>query len=313
MRILRALGIAPFLAGARDGLDAVRPSTVARRLGVSLELVKDRTRRMEERGVIAAYDVYPNPRLFGLEDITVHMQLDPSTKARILEEAKRLGGVIGVYDFVGPHVCIQLCFASRPQLDADLDALARLAGAPHRPSAYFQRRLPAPARPLSNLDLRILKALRHRARAPLPDIARETGVSTRTVKRHLTRMTKETQFDAFVEVDWSRIDGVLAIDMGVEVPRERLEEATAAAHRQFETHSLGEWRPPSDAFPALMMMLWARTPAEVEALRRQAEALPGARRAWAILAAGSNYSGAWLDEALEKAIAKSALPPPRAG
>lgn len=310
MRIIRTLGITPYLSGAREGVDALKPSTVARKLGVHLELAKDRIARLEERGVITAYDVHPNPRLFGLADVTLHMEVGAAAKEQVLAEALRLPGVVGVYDFIGSHVCVQTCYRSDDDLARSIESLGRLAAAPRPPAAYFQRRLPVPPRALTGLDLRVLRALRRRARTPLPQIASEVGVSTRTVKRRLDRMTADGQFDVCADVDWSLIEGVLVFDLGVSVAAPHHAAALAAARAEFDEHALGDWRPPSAEFPGVMLALWARSAGEVEALRRRAEALPHVTGAWAIVASGGVQPAAWVDEALEAAIREAAAPAP---
>lgn len=56
-------------------------------------------------------------------------------------------------------------------------------------------------RQLSPLDLRIIGSLREDARRPVAEIAKKVGVSAKTVKRHLERMTSDGSLDLHVLTD----------------------------------------------------------------------------------------------------------------
>lgn len=54
---------------------------------------------------------------------------------------------------------------------------------------------------LTPLDFKILSSLQHNVRKPTAEIAREVGVSVKTVKRHLDRMISEGSIDFYVPFD----------------------------------------------------------------------------------------------------------------
>lgn len=104
MRVLRAMGFAPFMERP-PSLAAISPPRVARQLRLAAQTVKTRLRTLERSGVVKGYRLYPHFGLLGLEVASIHIRSgNPTRKRARLARLRTLDGVWGVYDFQGADV-----------------------------------------------------------------------------------------------------------------------------------------------------------------------------------------------------------------
>jgi DNA-binding Lrp family transcriptional regulator len=302
--ILRHMGLLPFLAWPHPP-ENLRPGRVARQLGVSPDTVKDRIARLEAEGVIAGYEIHPNFRHLGVTATTFHFRVaDPRHKARGVEDLRNVDGVVGVFDYLGPTVCVDLAFRHPRELERKVELVARLLMAEALPHPCFDYALPEVRRPLANLDWRIIRALRGRARRPPEDVGAEIGVSGRTVRRRLDRMAAEGCVDIIPIVDKARMSGYIMYEALVTL-REGVEHADGlppALARAFHGAVCAAWPMPERERRCATVLLLARSVAEIEGLRREVEAVPGVEHVEVLIPAGSVSRTGWVDEAIEARI-----------
>jgi DNA-binding Lrp family transcriptional regulator len=303
--IIRRVGLVPF-AGASKGPDDVRPAAIARSLGLGLDLVKDRVARMEEGGIIRGYEVYPNLHHLGLEDVTFHAELPREAKERVAKDAMLLDGVVGIYDYVGGHVCMQVLYRSRADLDRKVRLLMTLAGLEQPPAIYMQRKLPEARHKLSHLDWRIVQSLRGRAKRSFSEIADELGVSQRTVRRRVDRMTEHRDIDIVIDFDFGSLPGAHAFEIIVFCTPRATQSVWTAAVDLLRARYILIGRPPSPELGAVVITCFAFAQREIEAMRSAVDAIPGVDRTVVWFPVGGNYSGGWLDEAIQAMIDQTA-------
>ena len=298
MRILRELGMEPFVEWSRRPR-GLRLSAVANALDVGIQLVKDRVARMVESGVIVGYRLVPNLRHFGfgmtvyhLQDVTVP---DPQRMSRLAD----VDGFVSVVWFLDSGLCINLSHATEAEGRRRAQLLARLVDSEGEARILYTIPLPAVTRELSDLDWRIIAALQDNARRPLQEVAQAVGVSMKTVRTRLQRMREEGSIDEFVALDLSRVAGVLPFqltvwgDPGVE----------HALLDRFRDRNLAHLpRPDEKAYCDVMLRVFAFTPAEVQAIVREALAVPGVTRAEALVATGSWENPVWKQELMDRRL-----------
>lgn len=209
MRILREIGTEPFHAGPREP-HPWRPESLAKKLGETPRLVKDRVARMERTGIIGAYDVLPDPVTLGLSLRTYALRAPTvASKEGAAKRLRAIDGVLGFVDFLDEYAHVSIAYANEGELEERLGrVLAALGGA--TPEAYY---VPAPDRPrpgaLTRTDWRIVRALRGDARRPTTEVAEELGITTKTVQRRLEKMSTEGAIDAFARLDSRGFEEVL--------------------------------------------------------------------------------------------------------
>ena len=162
---------------ARQSLQAL-----GRRVGLSAPAVRDRIRRLEERGIIQGYWVSIDPAIFGRKDLLVNFGGEWSRA----DAAKALEGpdVAWVAWKVDGGVTIQVWPVEVPRAVA---ALSRFLGREPRWRGVAQ---PGWTGALSGLDWRVLDALIDAPRDPIERLSAATGLSEKTVRRHLEGLQK---------------------------------------------------------------------------------------------------------------------------
>ena len=307
MDILRHMGLQPFLAWPHPP-DNLRPSHIARALGVTPETVKERVSRMEADGVISGYEIYPNLRHLGVHATTYHFRVgEGRPKEQGLADVKNVEGVVGVFDYIGPTVCVDLAYRHPKELERKVGLVARLLDAQALPHPCFDYAPPEVARALTNLDWRIIQALRGQARRRPEDVARGLGVSARTVRRRIERLAAEGSIDIVPRLDTSRISGAVLYELLVtleeDLPADRL---PARFERLCRGALCSAWPMPERARRCATLLLLARSVSDIERMRREAESTPGVVAVEVLIPAGSVGRPEWIDEAIEARIAESA-------
>ncbi|HKW43677.1 MAG TPA: AsnC family transcriptional regulator [Thermoplasmata archaeon] len=156
---------------------------LGRKVSLSAPAVRERLYRLEERGILQGYWVSINPAAFGREDLLVSFGGEWTRG----EAAEALAGpeVAWVAWKVDGGVTMEVW----PQdVDKAITALARFVG--REPSWHGVSYAPLP-RPLSTLDWRVLDALIDDPRAPVEQLAAFTGLSSKTVRKHITGLTRD--------------------------------------------------------------------------------------------------------------------------
>ncbi|HEV8359905.1 MAG TPA: winged helix-turn-helix transcriptional regulator [Candidatus Thermoplasmatota archaeon] len=305
IRLLRGMGARPYGKLPKDP-ETLRASHLAREVGTSVVTAKERIARMEGIGVIAGYQVYPNLRHLGLASTAfLHRVPDEDRKARALEEAKLVDGLMEVHDFLGPPVCIDVAYAGAGELERKVRLLANQTG-DAAPLRLYEREMPAVERPLKHLDWRILAALRGRALRPLQEIADELKVNPRTVKRHYDAMAKEGSFLAVPLLDLGKAEGLFPFFLNFSTGPNPSRATLETILHTFEERRVHTYFPCDTRLGNLGLMLFAKSAAEVEEMRHRGAALPGVQRVGSWVYKGFHDYTPWLDDAIAARVKASA-------
>lgn len=302
MRIVRECGTFPFARGARS-TDALKPARIADAVGTTRQTVEARLRRLEEEGIVAGFQTWPNLRHLGLEWEILHWRVeDAGRRSQAFQELPLDDGIVGVYSFLGRDLCVDVVWRSQEQRRALLARIAALAGEA-APLTLYSRQMPAVGAPLDPLDWRILSALRHDARRAVDDVANELGVSARTVTRRLDRMARERAYDVTARVALAKARRSIPLAMLFHFTPEGGRSTAAELVRLFDDRCLAAWVPPSPGLGHWDMSLCAGSPAEIEEMRVQAEKVPGVARAEVLLYTGARVDETWLDHEIRRTLA----------
>jgi len=305
IRIVRAMGARPYGRTPKDA-SALKPADLARAVGTSLVTVKERIARMEESGFIRGYQVYPNLTHLGLAASAFRFRVpDADRKARAVQDIQLLDGLLEVHDFLGADVCIDLAYATQGERERKLGLLRAHTG-DAAPLALYEREMPPVDRPLTNLDWRILQAMRGRARRAPDEVADEIGVSAKTVRRHHERMMEEGSFLAVPLLDPGRASGLFPFLLNFHTGPHPARATVETILQAYEERRIHTYFPVDAQLGNVGLMLFATSAAEVEDLRARGETLAGTQRvtAW-VFRAFLDYS-AWLDDAIAARVKATA-------
>lgn len=295
MRILRELGMEPFVGWARRPR-GLRMADVARKLDVGVQRVKDRVARMTEDGVITGYRLLPNLRHCGQGLTVYHLQDATVPDERRMAGLADVDGFARVVWFLDAGLCINLSHASDAQRRRRIQVLGRLVHDERPAKVLYTLEFPAVDHPLTDLDWRLVRALHADAKRPARDVTRELGVSTKTVRTRLNRMRDEGSIDEYAALDFSKMAGVVPFQLAVWAPW----SLEGALLERFGDRYLAHFVPPGEqAYCPLLLRIFAYTPAEVQALVREALELDGVERAEAMVATGGWDNPAWTAELID--------------
>ena len=300
IRIVRAMGIRPYERAPKP-LDALQPGHIARATGASVNTVKDRIARMTEKGIIAGYHAVPNLQHLDLRGEAYYLRF-PTEEAKdaALPCILRTEGLLELHDFMGKGACADFAFHDDAELRAKLGFLQDASG-DTAPERFYYREMPRVDRELTPLDWRILQALRADPRAQPADLAPVVGVSARTIKRHLARMAREGSVFLVPALDPSKAEGLFIFEMLVYLTEGSGPRPMNELRAAFHDEHVYAYVPASAALGHFDMLLFARTSAEVEAMRRRAEQVQDVVRAETWLFRAFLAFPDWLDAAIERA------------
>lgn len=176
------------LAGIDPRLNASR---VAQSLRVGRARVAARLKWWKESGFLQKYSVWLNPALLGWHGAWTSVRVDHHRSKR--ELFRRLGlveGVVSGMDFLGDWISVAVVAPDLTSLQRRIDLIRHLVGVTEvEPPVPW--RIPEPKRPLTPLEIRVVRALREQPTATLSEIAKRVGISTRTMTRKYSELVEE--------------------------------------------------------------------------------------------------------------------------
>jgi DNA-binding Lrp family transcriptional regulator len=210
--ILRELTQAQLVLPGRPG---VGPSTreVSRKLGLPPGTVRYRMKRMYTSGIIRGSSVFPNPNLLGVKAGAFTVDVSPlMRKAEVVDKLKQVEGVGFIHDFIGTLLWAVFMYDGEKDLQSKLAQMKEAVGSPG-----FCSSIPYPpctvalTQPEAELVLRLLK----RGFDSYPRLAKEMGVSVRTLQRRISKLVREGAVLSLPKVDYHAMSGSVPADLVV--------------------------------------------------------------------------------------------------
>ena len=152
------------------------------RVSLSAPAVRDRLQALEKTGIILGYWVTPDPTIFDRQDLLVFYH-DERTREEAVK-ALSVKDVAFVAWKVDGGLTVQLWPRNQKE---SLEELTRMLGEPS--GQALAEHLPHP--PLSLADWRIIDALIDDPRIELEVLCKSTGLSPKTVRKHMSSMIRE--------------------------------------------------------------------------------------------------------------------------
>jgi len=196
--------------------DIRRPyESIAKKLNVSEDTVRNRIKDLEEGGPIKGWRVGINPSLLGYKFYYVIFDVKPpAVKDKVYEQLRStLPGLMWLADYFGDHAGIVVASKDEESLKKICDHISSITHSENVTWAYD----PYPKCNLRFLenDWKIVAKMQRNPRRPYSEIASELGISTRTVRRRLERMLEERALFSFPDVDFRKLSGSIVIDLVV--------------------------------------------------------------------------------------------------
>lgn len=205
--------------GSHEGLawGEIGPSyrMLGRKLGISRDVVRTRAERMSRGGFIRVFPVQVNPTLLGVEMGAV--ALDPPgdlPTAGLVDKISLIDGVILIARHVGGLIGLTFYYAGEKDRDRKIGLVEAICGATK--AKFTEIPFPPCTVSLSSKDWKILATLQRRRTETAGQIARELGISPRTLKRHTKRMIDGMGIATLVSSDVRALTGAVIGNLQVE-------------------------------------------------------------------------------------------------
>jgi DNA-binding Lrp family transcriptional regulator len=210
VKIFRALqaemAVAPSGAQVKSSL-----RSIAARVSADDATVSYRYKKLEESGAMSGWQLIVNPAFFGsaMMDLAVDVQPE-SAKPDMIRKLKLIHEVLAIFDFYGRALRMIIVYNGEESRSRTIELISRITNA----EAMTQTRWAIPQSRtgrLTKTDLAIVRALSHDARRSLAHVAKDHGLSPRTVSYRIGRLRKENTIFALPIMNMGGIPGLIPV------------------------------------------------------------------------------------------------------
>jgi DNA-binding Lrp family transcriptional regulator len=216
------------LVSPRDFGSRFRPtySDIARKLGIDEETVRVRVRQAQRAGAILGWQLAINPHLLGREGTSVLLEVsEPSSKPLMISQIKLVDEVVLIMDYYERPLRVVFYHEDDRDRERRLGLIKSISGDEH-PVIWQVGFAPCKAR-MKRTDWQILRALRRDLMQSNAEIAKELGLSARTVKRRISFMTEANVIHSFAMGNVRRMPGMayfFLVDSSNETKKHRVDK-----------------------------------------------------------------------------------------
>jgi DNA-binding Lrp family transcriptional regulator len=208
VKIFRALVSESAIAPSRDQVNSSLRS-IAKRLGADDATVNYRYKRLQESGCMSAWQLVVNPTLFGCALLEVMVDVQPeSAKPDVIRKLKLVGEVSGMVDFYGKALKLIFMHNGEESRSRTIELISRITNT----ETLTQVRWAVPAcreGRITETDVAIIRSLSNDARKSFVQVARELGISVRTVRNHVGRLRRENNIFSVPTLNIGGIPGLI--------------------------------------------------------------------------------------------------------
>ena len=163
--------------------------SIARKLQVTTNTVKNRIRNLTKEGVLQGFETHLSATFFNATHCWVSAQLyGNEPEGEIVEELGKIDKVSFIMPTTENLMLIAMDFFNSTDLDDTIQQISGRKGITGIQTYIYSSQHLHKKIEISPLDWKIIKSIRFNSRKSPSKIARECGISTRTVNRRLTRL-----------------------------------------------------------------------------------------------------------------------------
>ncbi len=163
--------------------------SIAKRLQVTTNTVKNRIRNLKMDGVLQGFETHLSATFFNATHCWLSAQLQGNEpEAKIVEEIGEIDKVSFIMPTTEDLMLIAMDFFNSTDLDNTIQQIGGRRGITGIQTYIYSSQHLHKQIDVSPLDWKIIKSIRFNSRKKANTIARECGISTRTVNRRLRRL-----------------------------------------------------------------------------------------------------------------------------
>ncbi len=220
------------LMGPKNPLRAI-----AKKVGVDKDTVRSRIKRFQERGFLQGWAAYPNPSLLGVKGTTLQFDApSPASKDDLIRKLRLLQGVIVIVVHYGSSIATILWYETEQSLKRITELISRISNTENL--IRYDTPIPECKITLSEIDWKIIKSLQQSPSKSYKLISSELGISSRTVKRRLSRLVEGRAVIVLPRINQRAIDGTVVDLLVFYANPERRSEVDQKIVSRFDDHLL---------------------------------------------------------------------------
>lgn len=278
--------------------------SIAARIGVDEETVRRRINRARESGFLKGWQVVLNPHVIGLESAGAQLTVDKEDrKTSVISQIEQLEGVVIMINFHGNGLRVIFYHKDEQDLAGKIREFNSICQT--NQAIVWKGGFPPASLDLKATDWEIIRALRKDPRRSPSEIAAEVGVSTRTVKRRLTGLTKGMAFYLLPMLDYDKYPGV-ASDFLVFCPDSKKKVEVDRLVRAKTDRIVFSF---TDAKGFSIYAMLCLNISEAENIHNWIQELDGVEKVKMDMMRGNTVVRRWLDEEIGKHLPKEQLTP----
>lgn len=271
VKILRAL-ISESRASPSNAEVRLSLRAIAARIRADDMTVNYRYKRLQKSGALSDWHLIFNPSFFGRSVLDVVVDVQPeSEKADMIRKLKLVDCVFMILNFFGRALKILTTYSSNESRSRTVELISRITNA----ERITQSRMPLPlsrTKLLTETDVKIIGALSKDARKSSALVAKELGLSTRTVRNRTDRLRQENTIFTFPSLNIYSIAGLIPVYLSYTYCNGAKSSVDRAMLTHFESSYLwGGFYDPDLGF----IMLDAPTMGDVPRILEWAKSQPG--------------------------------------
>jgi DNA-binding Lrp family transcriptional regulator len=184
---------------------------IARKLSSDDMTVWKRFKKLQDAGCMSVWKLVVNPTMFGYMTTDLRVEVQPeSAKADMIRKLRLVPGVIRIAEFLGPGLQILLLHNSEESRSRAIELISRITNT--EKMTQLRQTLPMSlTKRLTETDMAIIRALAMDARRPYVAVAKELGLSSRTVKSRIDKLRSEKTLFAVPELKVGDIPGLIPV------------------------------------------------------------------------------------------------------
>lgn len=213
LRILKALLVNN---STPPGSAVLRKSfrSMAKDLEVDQGTIRKRIKKLQEKRRLNGWYLGVSPGLTGQDVVYAWLRVEPeSSKASAIQRLLSVPDVERVCSYLGPKLSFVLLCEKGADPMVSLGRLAKLTNLDQ--ALHKQAVIRLPANELKETDGAIIASLRLDPWKPYPSVAKELGLSAKTVKRRVTRLTEEGGIYMIPILDLKALQGIIPVELVV--------------------------------------------------------------------------------------------------
>lgn len=216
-------------------------NSIAKRLQVTTNTVKNRIRNLTKEGVLQGFETHLSATFFNATHCWLSAQLSGNEpEAKIVEELGKIEKVSFIMPTTEDLMLIAMDFFNSTDLDNTIQQMSGRKGITGIQTYIYSSQHLHKRIDVSPLDWKIIKSIRFNSRKSPCEIARECGISTRTVNRRLKRLYNGGVIHHVIVFDPMASEGTIVYGIFVEYdarfPRDKIMKSIASSVKNLFNH-----------------------------------------------------------------------------